>query len=233
VDAPAVLLALWAGAVLTTGWAALAYALNWWVAPILLAAAVFWLLVAGSFTYTTRRGKFRVWAGELDAMALAGDERVVDLGCGRGAVLLEAARRLTDGRALGVDLWRSADQSGNAEAATRANAEAAGLSDRVDLLTGDVRALPLPDACAEVVLSSMTLHSIQALGDRDAAVREAFRVLTPGGRLRIADFRSTMQYAEVLGALGATDVQVRPLGPRFWYGGPWLGTSMVSAAKPR
>jgi arsenite methyltransferase len=47
----------------------------------------------------------------LDRLGLRGDERILDLGCVRGAVLL-AAQHLTTGRAVGVDLWRSRDQSG-------------------------------------------------------------------------------------------------------------------------
>jgi cyclopropane fatty-acyl-phospholipid synthase-like methyltransferase len=68
----------------------------------------------------------------LDSLDLRGDEHVLDLGCGRGAVLLMAAQRLTIGRAVGVDLWKTSDQSGNAEAATRRNADAEGVADRVD-----------------------------------------------------------------------------------------------------
>src|SRR5580765_6456558 len=47
-----------------------------------------------SFLYTTRRGKFQVWEEILDDLSVRGDERVLDMGCGRGAVLTAAARRL-------------------------------------------------------------------------------------------------------------------------------------------
>jgi len=73
----------------------------------------FMLAVLGFYLHSTLRGKFVVWAELLDQLNLHGDERIVDLGCGRGAVLLMAAKRLTTGRAVGIDLWRSADQSGN------------------------------------------------------------------------------------------------------------------------
>jgi arsenite methyltransferase len=233
VDAPWVLALYCAGFAVTLVWTVLAFVLDWWWTQWLFAfATLYWLFAAASFLYTTVRGKFVVWSRELEALGLGGQARVVDLGCGRGAVLIQAAERLTDGRALGVDLWRSTDQSGNSEVLTRENAAGAGVSDRVDLLTADLRALPLPDACADVVLSSAAIHSIPVLADRDAAVREAYRLLAPGGRLRIADFRNAPDYADVLRHLGAADVHTRPLGWRFWYGGPWFATAMLSATKP-
>src|ERR1700722_4934768 len=51
----------------------------------------------GVFLHTTLRGKLRVWERELDRLGLAGSEQLLDLGCGRGAVLIAAARRLPRG----------------------------------------------------------------------------------------------------------------------------------------
>ena len=88
---------------------------------------MFILSVLGAYLHNTLRGKFVVWAGLLDELHLRGDERILDLGCGRGAVLLMAAQRLTTGRAVGVDLWSNFDQSGNSLEATRRNATAEGV----------------------------------------------------------------------------------------------------------
>jgi len=57
------------------------------------------------FFGNSRRGKFQVWDEILDELHLGGDERVLDMGCGRGAVLIAVARRLTTGRVTGIDLW--------------------------------------------------------------------------------------------------------------------------------
>ena len=200
---------------------------------ILAFYAVFFLANALSFFYATRRGKFEVWDDILDALHLRGDERVLDMGCGRGAVLTATARRLTDGRVTGVDLWSTHDQSGNARDVTLRNAELEGVAHRIEVETGDMRALPFPDAAFDLVVSSLAIHNIPAKADRAKAIAEAWRVLTPGGRLAIADIRTTALYAETLRTLGARDVARRGLGWRFWYGNPLAGTTLVTASKPR
>src|SRR6266480_5890502 len=77
-------------------------------APFIGAALIAGMMAVG--LHSTRRGKFRVWAELLDGLGLRGDERVLDVGCGRGAVLMLAAERVPRGRAVGIDLWRSRDQ---------------------------------------------------------------------------------------------------------------------------
>lgn len=192
----------------------------------------FMLAVLGSYLHTTLRGKFVVWADLLGQLNLRGDERILDMGCGRGAVLLMAAQHLTTGRAVGVDLWRSVDQSGNALEATRRNADAEGVADRVELHTGDMTALPFEDNSFDVVVSSLAIHNISGSAGREKAINEAARVLRPGGRLVIADIRATRQYQAQLAKLGMNDVARRRLGWRFWWGGPWAATRLVTATKP-
>jgi len=186
---------------------------------------------AATYLHATLRGKLVVWERELDALGLDGTERVLDLGCGRGAVLLAVARRLTTGRAVGLDRWRAADQSGNTPAAARDAAVAEGLADRVDLVTGDLRSLPFADASVDVVVSSLAVHNVARADARRTALAEAVRVLRPGGRLLVADVLHAREYADVLRALGARDVVVRPLGWRTWFGGPWFSLRMVSARR--
>src|SRR5690242_2817415 len=77
------------------------------VVPALLAAFV--LATLGISLHTTRRGKFLVWAEIFDTLGLRGDERALDAGCGRGAVLTMLAERLPRGRAVGIDIWSRRD----------------------------------------------------------------------------------------------------------------------------
>jgi len=209
---------------------------GWWRGPIQLARIatvyfVFFLGNAGSFFYTTRRGKFLEWDAILDRAGLRGDEHVLDMGCGRGAVLTAVAKRLTTGRVTGVDIWSTHDQSGNARDVTLRNASLEGVADRVDVETGDMRALPFPDASFDVVVSSLAIHNITSNDDRRRAIAEGFRVLKPGGRMVIADIRATSIYADTLRKLGASNVDRRRLGWRFWWGNPVAATTLLTATK--
>ena len=196
-----------------------------------LLPALFMLTVAAFVLHTTLRGKFLVWAELLDRIKLRGDERVLDMGCGRGAVLLMIAHRLTTGRAVGVDVWRNVDQSGNSAEATRRNAIAEGVADRVELHTCDMASLPFDNDSFDMVTSSLAIHNIKGRAGREKAIAEGVRVLRPGGRLIITDIR-TGQYQVTLAQLGMTDVARSRLGWHFWWGGPWAATQLVTATKP-
>ena len=182
--------------------------------------------VLGFYLHNTLRGKFVVWADLLDQLHLRGDERILDLGCGRGAVLLMAAQHLTTGRAVGVDLWRSVDQSGNSLEATRRNAIAEGVADRVELHTADMTALPFADDSFDLVVSNFAIHNISGRAGREKAVSEAVRVLRPGGRLLIVDVRGTRHHRAQLARMGMTEVARRWLGWR-------LMAPLVTATKPQ
>lgn len=152
--------------------------------------------------YDSKIGKAREREDYLDKIAWRGDERVLDVGCGLGLFLVGAAKRLSTGRAVGIDKWQQEDLSGNNAAGALRNATIEGVADKVEVQTGDARQLPFDDASFDVVLSSMALHNIYDAGERRTALREIARVLRPGGRVLIVDIRHTRQYADTLREAG-------------------------------
>jgi arsenite methyltransferase len=213
-------------------WAGISFARGRRVAAALAGTAGLGMIASAAvYMHATRVGKFDVWEEILDELRLQGDETLLDMGCGRGAVLLAAAKRLPRGRAIGIDLWR-ADQTDNSPSATMANAELENVADRVEIRTADMTALPFAEESFDVVVSSLAIHNIPSRDGRRLALLEAVRVLRPGGRLAIADLWETRQHAQQLSELGWRDVQRRNLGWRMWYGGPWVATRLVTATKP-
>ena len=102
--------------------------------------------------------------------------RVVDLACGTGDIARLASAAGAD--VTGIDITPRMIEL------ARARAREAGVR-RTRFLIGDMTALPLPDACADVVTTGYGLRNVP---DLDRAVAEIHRVLKPGGRLLSLDF---------------------------------------------
>jgi arsenite methyltransferase len=95
---------------------------------------------------------------------------VLDLDCGRGAVLMAVARRLGAGsRVTGIDRWSALDQSGNARTVDP-GARGARTGDRAAVDTGDLRALPYADGSFDLVVSSLAIHNIRRRAERAQAL---------------------------------------------------------------
>lgn len=180
------------------------------------------LLTALLMLFGSRVGKLRLRDKLIGKLQWRGDEQVLDVGCGHGLMLLAAAKRLTTGKAIGVDIWQKEDQAGNSAAATMENARLEGVADRVELKDGDARRLPFADNSFDVILSSWALHNIYNESERRTAIREIARVLKPGGSILIVDIKHTVEYAQTLRESGVSDVERH--GPSFLFVTPthWL-----------
>jgi SAM-dependent methyltransferase len=169
-------------------------------------AAIWCSVCATVMVWGSRVGKLRLRDRILGGLAFRGDEQVLDVGCGRGLMLLGAAKKLTAGKASGIDLWQKQDQTGNTVETTRENAKIEGVEARIELTTGDMRELPYPAKRFDLVLSSWAIHNVHDKADRRKAILEIARVLKPGGRVRIIDIRHTDEYVSALREAGLVDV---------------------------
>jgi arsenite methyltransferase len=155
---------------------------------------------------------------------LAPGETVLDLGSGAGADVLISARRVAPGgRAIGLDMTDEMLEL------ARANAAAAGV-DNAEFVKGYIEEIPLADASVDVVISNCVIN---LAADKARVLREAARILRPGGRFAVSDViadsdmddatRADMvqwtgcvagaltraEYETALAAAGLVDVEIR------------------------
>lgn len=144
----------------------------------------------------------------LDDIAWRGDERVLDVGCGRGLMLIGAAKRLKSGKSVGIDIWQAKDQSANGPQGALENARLEGVSHLIEIETGDARALPFADNSFDVVMSHWVVHNLNSEAERTLALGEMARVLRFGGNLILADIEHRDAYMATLQQLGLMECRI-------------------------
>lgn len=172
-----------------------------WPAGFLIGEGLLFLLYV-------RFGKFRHRDFMLGMHTWRGDERVLDVGCGRGLLLVGAAKRIAqhngNGHATGIDIWSNTDMAANSAAATERNLELEGVTRSCTLVSKAAQEMPFADSSFDLVVSNLCLHNIYDRTTRRQAIEQIARVLRPGGTAILSDYKRTGEYAEQLRESGFT-----------------------------
>ncbi|KAK5993563.1 hypothetical protein PT974_06997 [Cladobotryum mycophilum] len=198
-------------------------------------------VAAPLYLYASLKGKFHVWD---DILADVSDEDfrspTLDVGCGRGMVLLKMAQRkkniadMTSTNVCptyGIDIFNTSDQTGNSPNATYQNAEAMDVLNHTVLHTASfAERFPFADNTFSLITTNLALHNANKDG-RITAMREMARVCKPGGRIVLVDLYGYFgDHKTVLQALGWKNVDVSLVGFRMMFGS--LPCQILTATKP-
>ena len=183
------------------------------ILPLFGLALVIPVLVARHFAISKWQYASRIRQDVFDTLSLRGDESLLDVGCGGGLLVNEAAKRLPKGKALGIDIWAPHSGGGNFDLLMK-NAKAEGVADKIEFKQADVRKLPFEDAAFDVIVSSGALHHIgRDRAEHEQGMHEMLRVLKPNGKVVLMDISHMVEgYAAAMKPLGITS-EVRPTPP--------------------
>ena len=175
-------------------------ALVWAIAAVPLGIGLF--LTYLYFMFSEAGGVQRtLWDVVLTRLAWDGQGEALDIGTGQGALAVGLAVKKPAARVVGVDLW-AADWA-YSKAACERNAKALGVSDRVRFARASAAALPFEDASMDAVVSHFVFHEVGDGGGPRGALKEAVRVLKPGGAFAVQDmFFDRRVYGDVDALLG-------------------------------
>lgn len=147
-------------------------------------------------------GKYKFRDRLLNMITWTGNEQVLDIGTGKGLLMIGAAKRLTTGKSIGIDIWNAEDLTGNNIENAMNNAAVEGVADKVEIKNENAMQMGFADETFDVVLTNMCIHNIYNKEGRKTACKEIGRVLKTGGTALVADFRHVREYKANFDELG-------------------------------
>jgi len=130
----------------------------------------------------------------LNMIDWKGNEMVLDVGTGRGLLAIGAAKKLTAGKSIGIDIWNTEDLTKNKIENTINNAALEGVKEKVEIKNENAINMSFADNTFDIVISNLCLHNIYNADERKKACNEISRVLKKGGIGVISDFKHMKEY---------------------------------------
>lgn len=174
---------------------------------VIITGGLIWtasFLVLGGFLmlFYSLKGKYTHRDRMLNLINWRGDEQVLDVGTGKGLLMIGAAKHLSTGKATGIDIWNAEDLSGNNYANAMNNASLEGVADKVEILNENVMEMSFANESFDVIVTNQVIHNIYNKPGRYKACQEIARVLKPGGIAVISDWKHMSEYHDNFNQLG-------------------------------
>lgn len=133
---------------------------------------------------------------QLEALGWDGKGKLLDIGCGSGAMSIKAAKKFPDVVVTGMDYWGAGwDYS---KTLCESNAKIEGVAERITFQKGDAAKLDFSDGTFDAAISNFVFHEVMSQPDKFALVREALRVVKPGGYFVFEDiFFAKSHYGDI------------------------------------
>ncbi len=139
------------------------------------------------FQFSPRGGNLQAKIMDLASNHLAwnGDGRLLDIGCGNGALTIEAAKKYPKAQLVGIDYWGGKWEY--SKESCEKNAQIAGVVERTSFQKASAAKLPFADESFDAVVSNFVFHEVQDVKDKRAVIKEALRVLKNSGAFMFQD----------------------------------------------
>lgn len=192
----------------------------WWLGGLLGALAAFFCAFTiymgcarRALSYDGGMVQSKVLDGVIGYLALLdwdGRGRLLDLGCGGGAMSVKLAKKYPQAQVTGMDYWGPGWEF--SQALCENNARLEQVSDRVAFEQGDAAQMEYPDGTFDAAVSNFVFHEVRSQPDKHALVLEALRVVKPGGAFVFEDiFYAKSHYGDIARFVDALRPYVRDI----------------------
>jgi len=189
------------------------------MALLFILLLVSFLLPLYSFVvFSQKGGRFqeKVYNLIIQSLGVTGKGRILDIGSGNGVLAVKLAQQNGAAEVIGMDYWGK-DWEYSKSVCDR-NAQIGGVANRVHFQKGDASGLEFADDFFDGAVSNLTFHEVKSADDKREVVREALRVVKPGGRFAFVDYffdvkfyGKASEFEEFLKGLGLSQFAYRPL----------------------
>jgi ubiquinone/menaquinone biosynthesis C-methylase UbiE len=163
---------------------------------IFLLITIYFIYSYHQFSISGGNIQTRVWEMTGDYLKWQGNGKLIDIGCGNGALVIRMAKKYPEAVLTGIDYWES--RWGYSKEACENNAGIEGVTERITFIKASASSLPFDDGYFDAAISNFVFHEVADAKDKRDVIKEALRVVKKDGVFAFHDlFRIKRYYGEI------------------------------------